>query len=106
MRTPDQIADELADVIRHVYARPSMYARPDTIESTLWNFHWAWAIVRESEVRFRELRSETLSRHKAPSGLFSRFKHDNPDASDDEALAFTLDQWRAVSTELGVPLET
>lgn len=105
MRTSQQIADELADMIRHVYARPSMYARSDTIEGTLWNFHWAWAIVHESEDDFHELHRSTLTRHKAPSGLFSRFKFDNPDASDDDALAFTLDQWRAVSAELGVPLE-
>ncbi len=106
MRTPDQIADKLADTIRHVYARPSMYACPDTIECTLSNYHWAWAIVHESEARFRELQQDTLSRHKAPSGLFSRYKHDNPNASDNDALAFILDIWRAVSAELGVPLES
>ncbi len=27
MRTPEQIAEQLAETIRHVYARPSMYAR-------------------------------------------------------------------------------
>ena len=106
IRTPDQIAAELADTIRHVYKRPSMYSRASNIESTLWDFHWAWAIVHESETQFRKLHNDTLSRNKASSGLFSGFMHDNHDAAEDDALAFTLNEWRSISLALGVPLDS
>ncbi len=106
MRTPDQISSELADTIRHVYARPTMYARASDVERVLWDFHWAWAIVHESETEFRDLHRNTLHRHDAASGLYSRFKYDNPDASDDDALTFALDEWRTVSIALGVPLDS
>ncbi|MDB4766630.1 hypothetical protein OAG71_02965 [bacterium] len=105
IRNSDQIAAELASIIRHVYQRPSMWARVDDIERTLGDFHLAWSIVHESEERFRELRSASISRHDASAGLFSRFKYDNPNATDDEALAFTLGEYRTISLALGVPLE-
>jgi hypothetical protein len=105
MRTPDEIAAELADTIRQVYARPTMYARVADIERSLWDFHWVWAIVHENETRLHELHITTLTKHKAPSGLFSRYMEDNPDASDDDALAFTLAEWRNISTTIGVPLD-
>ena len=82
-----------------------MYALVSNIESTLWDFHWAWAIVHESEAQLRKLRDDTLARHKASTGLFSRFKYDNPNATNDDALAFTLNQWRSISLALGVSLD-
>lgn len=106
MRTPEQIAAQLADTIRHVYARPGMYASPENIETTLWNFHWAWAIVHETEQQFRELHLGKLGEFDAASGLFSRYKFDNPDSTDDAAQAFALKHWREISAALDVPLES
>ncbi|TWU50680.1 hypothetical protein Poly51_39730 [Rubripirellula tenax] len=106
MRTPDEIAAELADTIRHIYARPSMYARPDNIESTLWNFHWAWAIVYETEQLFRDTHIAKLREFDAASGLVSRFKGDNPDASDDDAQTFAFQHWREISAAMNVPLDS
>ncbi len=90
MRTPEQIAEQLAETIRPVYARPSMYARPDNIETTLWNFHWAWAIVHETEQFFRDAHLGKLLEFDAASGLFSRYKYDHDNASDDDAQRFAL----------------
>ena len=104
MRTSEQIADQLADTIRHVYARPSMYPRPDNIESTLWDFHWAWAIVHECEQHFRDAHIGKLREFDAASGLFSRYKHDHPDSSDDDAQQFALYHWREISVAMNVPL--
>jgi len=82
-----------------------MWARVPEVERVLYDFHLAWSIVHESETQFRELRYATISRHHAAAGLFSRFKYDNPDATDDEALEFTLNEWRSISNGLGVPLQ-
>lgn len=106
MRTSEQIADQLADTIRHVYARPSMYSRPDNIESTLWDFHWAWAIVHEAEQSFRDAHLGKLREFDAASGLFLRYKHDHPDASDDDAQRFALKHWTEISRAMSVPLDT
>jgi hypothetical protein len=106
MRTPEQIADEVADMIRHIYLRPTMYARHSDVERALANFHWCWAIVHESESQLRELTRELSHRECAPSGLWSRFKYDNPDATDDDALEFALTHWRSISAALGVPLDS
>ena len=105
MRTPEQIADKLADTIRHVYARPSMFAHPEHIETTLMNFHWVWSIVHENEKQFRNLHRAKLREFDAAAGLFLRFKHDNPDATDNAAQAFALQHWREISTALDVPLD-
>ncbi|QDV42165.1 hypothetical protein Enr13x_20080 [Stieleria neptunia] len=100
MRTPQEIDEKLAETIRQVYKRPLMFARKHDVERSLWDFHWAWAIVHNLEKQLRDIHSETLREHHAPAGFFSRFRHDNPTASDDDALAFTLDEWRRISRTL------
>jgi hypothetical protein len=104
MRTPEHIAARLADTIRHVYARPSMYARPEYIESTLWDFHWAWAIVHETEQHFRDVHHDKLREFDATSGLFMFYKVEHPGSSDDDAQAFALHHWRKISAAMNVPL--
>ncbi len=105
MRTPEQIAAELAKTIQHVYTRPSMWARSECIESTLWNFHLAWAIVHETEKLFRETHSKKLREFDAAAGLVLWFKHNGPDATDKDAQVFALQHWREISVAMNVPLE-
>lgn len=104
MRTPQEIATKVAEVIRAIYLRPLMYARHPDVERTLMHYHWFWAVTHDCDDEWQSIWSQAYVHEHANAGIWSRFKDNHPDATDDEALGYTLSVWRNLSVALGVPL--
>jgi hypothetical protein len=61
MKTGDEMATWLVDVIHQIYRRPEMYAATRSeLESALWHYHffWAWVVGRQGE--FIDARTEEM----------------------------------------------
>jgi hypothetical protein len=105
MRTPEELDSLFLEQLQSVYARPQCYADPSCIETTLWCFHRAWALVHRREAEFQSLYLRLYREPKTTNGLYSRFRDEHPSGSHPEAYSYILGHWASVTKQLGVPVE-
>ncbi|MFM9061526.1 MAG: hypothetical protein ACKOOI_00610 [Pirellula sp.] len=104
MRTPEEIADKVAEAIRGIYLRPTNYAPHSDVERLLIHYHWFWAVIQGRELEWDELWHRTYIHEHANAGIWSRHRDRHPDLTDDEVLAYTLGVWRELSLAMNVPI--
>lgn len=103
MRSSEAVSAKIAETIRNVYKHPQMYNALDHIESTLWDFHWVWAVIHEAESLFPEIRSSVYG--QTSIDLWRTYVFQNPNAKEEEVLAYVFSKWKTISTKLKVPLD-
>ena len=105
MLSSEQIADRVAGQIYFVYSRPLIHAPHNGVDHLLYAYHWVWSSATECDFQFSELAKSMYAEHNSAHsvGLWQRFWLENPDASDDDGLAYVLSCWRDISDKIGVP---
>jgi len=105
VRSVPEILEDITVSIRHIYSRPSMWAStPDGLDSCLWCHHYIWAFIHEREKEFRTIHSQRLDELKTQASFSFTFSYRNPNRSEDECRSFVLENWKIVSTRLGISL--
>jgi hypothetical protein len=61
--------------------------------------------VYEEETRFQDLFLAMVREHDTAGGLFLKYKTEYPESSDEEAQMFVIQEWRALSVVLNVPID-
>jgi hypothetical protein len=102
MRTSSELDEALHTEIRAVYTRPAMYAAPEGIETVLWTFHRAWALLHRREDEFQGLYNQMYGNECASGGLYRKFQETAGDFEGHDAYRFILQRWSQVSNSLGI----
>lgn len=104
MRSPEEIAEKIAEAIRDIYLRPTNYACHSDVEKLLIHYHWFWSVIQGREREWDELWHMTYLQEHANAGIWLRHRDRNPDLTDEEVLAYTLGVWRRLSHAMDVPI--
>jgi len=107
-RPPDPcraaLIQKYAETIAYIEKRPTMYVEdPNALESLLWMMHWTWAEAAGEQVRLRKALDDVGERERCGSPSFQRrFRERQPEASDEDVMAYAIACWKRVSAALGI----
>ncbi len=107
MKDSQEIEAILALKIGYMYYhRPLMYGgTADGVDLLLHTYHEIWSEIEGRHDEFRNTWWRVLEEEECGSANFStRYRMNHPEASDEEIVSYAVDQWRKVSTRLGVPI--
>lgn len=104
MKSSEEIAESIALRIGHVYFRPLMCAGTATeVNLLLYYLHEIWAEIVEQPEKLRTILQASLSNENCGALSFDRcYRKQHPQASEDDIVAYVLDQWRQISKRIGL----
>jgi hypothetical protein len=107
VRNAQEIAEFIAKRLGHIYERPLMYGgTAKGVDVLLSCYHELWAQVHQLEDEYQDIRLARYAKEGCGSAGFPFHYHrKRPDAPDEETAAYVVEQWKKISTMLGVPFE-
>ena len=112
MKTPEEIADSIAQNIAGIYLRPSMHVgaidsthTANSLGTILFALHYQWAFAHDREKEFRPIvNAQRKAAHCDSFGFADAFRRFNEGVTDEQAARFVMRNWREISIKLEIPL--
>lgn len=104
MKTPEQLLQEVSQMIASIHHRPTMYVGSkssagdaNTLDAVMWMAHWFWATIQSREREFRDARDRIKENHDCSCQSFpDAFRRQNPDADELATFEHVLNCWAEV----------